>query len=132
MMTIPDSYSVYILLVSNALLVGAASLAIIGFQRQLKSSSKFWDSPTGSALQAQCDQSMINQINDERLAALQEAVDNFERVNVEADPPSEKLPFENAVRMAKAGASVDDLVRTCGLSHGEARLFMRVHSKSAA
>jgi len=133
MMINTDAYSIYALLISNAVLLGAASLAILKFQRLLKSSSEFWDSPTGSALQAQSDQGQINQSTEERLETLQHAVENFERSNRESPvAPAEKLPFENAVRMAKAGASIDDLVRSCGLSKGEAGLFMRVHARSAA
>ena len=133
MMNMLDSYSIYALLISNALLLGAAALAIVRFQHKLESASKFWDSPTGSALQAQCDQSSINQITEERFASLQDAIHKIERINdVAHSPPTEKLPFENAVRMARAGASLDDLVRTCGLSRGEAQLFMRVHARSAA
>lgn len=133
MMNIPDFYSIYALLISNAMLLGAAALAIVRFQHRLKSASKFWDSPTGSALQAQCDQSSFNQLTEERLAKLQGAIEKIECTTNGAQPASvEKLPFENAVRMAKAGASLEDLVRTCGLSYGEARLFMRVHAKSAA
>jgi hypothetical protein len=131
-MIILESYSNYALLISNAMLLGAAALAIVRFQRQLRSASKFWDSPTGSALQAQCDQSMFNQATEERIASLQDTVARIEQINGNISQPPEKLPFENAVRMAQAGASLEDLVRTCGLSHGEARLFMRIHAKSAA
>jgi len=120
-------------LFSNAVLLGAASIAILKFQRLLKSSAKFWDSPTGSVLQAQCNQGEINRSTDERLEILQGAIESIERNSREIPAaPAEKLPFENAVRMARAGASLDDLIRTCGLSKGEARLFMRVHAKSAA
>jgi hypothetical protein len=133
MMNITDAFPVYPLLVSNALLLAAATLAILKFQRLLKSSSEFWDSPNGSTLQAQNDQGLINRQTDERLALLQDALDSIKRSEVKNLPaPAEKLPFENAVRMAKAGASLDDLVRTCGLSKSEARLFMRIHAKSAA
>jgi len=132
-MNITESLPLYLLLTSNAILVAAATLAILKFQRLLKSSSEFWDSPNGTALQAQNDQGLINQVNDERLASLQETVDNIERNDmVRPLAPVEKLPFDNAVRMAEAGASLDDLVRTCGLSKVEARLFMRIHAKSAA
>jgi len=128
-----DSYAYYALLFSNAVLLGAASIAILKFQRLLKSSAKFWDSPTGSVLQAQCNQGEINRSTDERLEILQGAIESIERNSREIPAaPAEKLPFENAVRMARAGASLDDLIRTCGLSKGEARLFMRVHAKSAA
>ena len=132
-MTIIDFYFTYALLISNALLLAAAVLAILKFQRLQLSSSEFWNSPTGSVLREQSDQDTINQLNDDRLALLQEAVDRIERTNLEQDlPQTEILPFENAVRMAKAGASLEDLVRTCGLSNGEARLFLKVHARSAA
>lgn len=133
MMTIIDSYSTYALLISNAMMLAAAALAIIRFQRQVNSASRFWDSPTGSALQAQNDQSAINQETNERIALLQDAVKKFESIDGDSQSaPAEKLPFENAVRMARAGASLDDLIRTCGLSKGEAQLFMKVHARAAA
>ena len=101
-----DSYSLYALLFSNAVLLGAASLAILKFQRLLKSSTKFWDSPTGSALQARCDQQEINQATDVRLETLHETIAKIERNQREASPvTAEKLPFENAVRMAQAGGA---------------------------
>lgn len=131
-MTTLDFYSFYALLVSNALLLGAAALVILKFQRKEKAAAQFWDSPTGSALQAQGEQDLINSETAERLAALQLAIERIEKANTSPAPPTEKLPFDNAVRMAQAGASLDDLVRTCGLSHGEARLFMRVHARAAA
>lgn len=49
-------------------------------------------------------------------------------------PEVRSLPIENAVRMAKEGATIDDLTRTCGLNIGEARLMKTLHgnAKSAA
>ena len=41
------------------------------------------------------------------------------------------LPIENAVRMAKHGASIDDLIRNCGLNIGEAQLMRKLHGKAA-
>jgi hypothetical protein len=45
-------------------------------------------------------------------------------------PLSQSLPIENAVRMAKQGASIDELTRSCGLSIGEARLMQRLHGRA--
>ena len=131
-MTILDTFFIYALLISNALLAAAAALAIMKIQRLAKSSARFWDSPTGGVLRAQSDQGSNYKLIDERLASLQDAVDMFEHINSGIQSPTEKLPFENAVRIAKSGASLDELVRTCGLSKGEAHLFMKVHARSAA
>ena len=47
-------------------------------------------------------------------------------------PTSERvLPLDNAVRMARNGASVDDLTRSCGLNVGEAQLIRTMHAHAA-
>lgn len=43
-------------------------------------------------------------------------------------PLKNELPVEYAVRMARSGAGVDDLVQGCGLNIGEAQLLLRLHS----
>ncbi|MBT8085201.1 MAG: DUF2802 domain-containing protein [Woeseia sp.] len=43
-------------------------------------------------------------------------------------PLKNELPVEYAVRMARSGATVDDLVRGCGLNIGEAQLLLRMHA----
>lgn len=40
------------------------------------------------------------------------------------------LPYNEAVRLANKGASVDDLVEQCGLSRSEAELVELLHKKS--
>jgi hypothetical protein len=40
------------------------------------------------------------------------------------------MPIEHAVRMARHGASVDDLTRNCGLNIGEARLMQKLHGQT--
>ncbi len=45
-------------------------------------------------------------------------------------PEVRSLPIENAVRMAKKGATIDDLTRTCGLNIGEARLMKKMHGNA--
>ena len=50
MMNINDSYVIYLLLASNALLVTAASIAVIRFGQQFRRLEQFWNSPTGAAI----------------------------------------------------------------------------------
>ncbi len=40
------------------------------------------------------------------------------------------LPIDNAIRMAKSGASVEELTRSCGLNAGEAQLMHKLHCKA--
>ena len=54
------------------------------------------------------------------------------RKQPQAQPLDTNLPIENAVRMARHGASIDDLVRSCGLNIGEAQLMQKLHGKAQA
>ena len=45
-------------------------------------------------------------------------------------PAERQLPIEHAVRMARHGASIDDLTRNCGLNIGEARLMQKLHGQT--
>lgn len=132
MMTIINSYSLYALLVSNVMLLAAATIAILRFQGLLRSSAAFWDSPTGSILKMQSDQNAISELMDERFSSMQGSINEIgQKVGVVQLPMTENLPFDNAVRMAKQGASLEDLTRHCGLNKGEAQLLMRVHKRSS-
>ena len=76
---------------------------------------------------------------------LEERIDDLHRiVRVVAAQSSEKgtpvapaapvatvVPMGNALRMAKQGATIDDLTKNCGLSIGEARLMQKLHGKAA-
>jgi len=42
----------------------------------------------------------------------------------------DSLPYNQAVRMAGQGASVDELVQQCGLSRAEAELVLLLHKQS--
>lgn len=48
-------------------------------------------------------------------------------------PPTTTAPsprgYEVAARLARGGATVDELIRSCGLSRNEAQLVMRLHGK---
>jgi hypothetical protein len=125
--------TLYVLLCSTGLLLAAASIAILRFQTKTLESKEFWNSPTGSAIQVD-DAHATRERNDYleiRLAALQKLVDEL---SASSNPgrtsgSSHDLPFENAVRMAKQGATVEDLTRSCGLNVGEAQLIRRLHAR---
>jgi hypothetical protein len=65
-----------------------------------------------------------------RFTKFEEGLGNLSREDKGKATGPRSIPHENAVRMAKHGATVDDLTRTCGLSDIEARLVMRVHGNS--
>jgi len=65
---------------------------------------------------------------EQRFARVQRSIESAATDNVaESRPLTQSLPIENAVRMAKQGASVEDLTRNCGLNIGEARLMRKLH-----
>lgn len=127
-----QTYSMYALLACNAALAAAAAIAILRLQRMVKEQKAFWDSPTGSTLSAPApDDSLLQAIN-ARFEQLQTDMSRLQREDKPAAGGSSPLPLENAVRMARLGATLDDLTRTCGLSRTEARLLLRVHAQPAA
>ncbi len=130
MMIIDDTYTLYALLVSNAFLIGAAAIAVLRLQRMVRNSQSFWNSPTGATLQdTKSPSAQLAGIVDQRIASMQRVVDGLtERHRTASSKKSGDLLFDNAVRMAKHGASIDDLTRNCGLRKGEAQLMMRVHA----
>ena len=124
-----EIYSFYGLLISNALLLAAATIAVLRLQRMLDRSDSFWNSPTGAHVKEQNDMGNISGVVNDRLRLLQETVDDLvKKDNSLQLGMTESRPFKNAVRMVKLGASVEDITRNCGLSESEARLLVRVHS----
>jgi len=128
---IDTSYSLYALLFANAALLAAAALAVLRFQRMLRESRAFWESPTGAAIQtenpAQIDQGKLLA---HEISVLQKTVAKLcQRQQARVDAPAGQVPLEHAVRMARRGASVEDLTRSCGLNIGEARLMHTLHGR---
>ena len=139
-----------ILLLANALLLGVATLVIIRFRRESQAILKFWYSPLGSALVGdRGDASANDDANDKRLLGQslmrleqqmlllrRDVLRNATRSEAAAEAPGianearRGLPLDNAVRMARMGATADDLARNCGLSPGEARLMQKLHGKT--
>ncbi len=136
---------IYLLLISNLLLLCAVGLAVVRFLSRCDEIERFWDSPTGNALsdseteRANLQESVQLQLSQR----LEKRVDDLHRIvrlmaakgssKTSAEKPSAPittiLPLENAVRMAKQGASVEDLTRSCGLNFGEAKLMQKLHGK---
>ncbi len=131
-----DSYLLLVLLLANVLLLGVVCTVLSKFERRCKRIEEFWDSPTGTALADEVDaethaQTMATRRLEQRLGELQRAVKLMEiKAPKQATPVERSLPIENAVRMARNGASVDDLTRNCGLNIGEARLMQKLHGRA--
>lgn len=139
-----------ILLMANALLLGLALLVIIRFRRESRALLNFWHSPMGTALVGEREDSAAKGgASDKRLFAqsvmrlehqllllrrdvLRNATRDASGPETDTRTPAPRgvLPLDNAVRMARMGASVDDLTRNCGLSLGEARLMQKLHGKT--
>lgn len=129
-MTMLETYSLYLLMICNGVLAGAAAVAILRFQNMMKDQKSFWASPTGAAMSSQPDSDEFLQAVEKRFTKFEEGLGSLSRDDKAKSAGPRSIPHENAVRMAKHGATVDDLTRTCGLSDIEARLVMRVHGSS--
>lgn len=133
-----DYFFLYILLASNATLLAIAAVAVIRFERRWQRLESFWDSPTGSALDDASEDELHEQLMattrlEQRLGELQRTVKLLDMKAPEERAPVERsMPIENAVRMARLGASVEDLTRNCGLNVGEAQLMKKLHGKAPA
>lgn len=128
-----EPFLLQILLACNATLLSIACAAVIRFERRWKKLEEFWDSPTGSALDDASDAEIRDQREattrlEKQLGELQAVLEGLNLQAPEKAPAADRiLPIENAIRMAKLGASVEDLSRNCGLNAGEARLLQILH-----
>lgn len=126
----------FLLFVATTLLLGLAALSLCRFERRCRELQEFWNSPTGSAL-SEHDDDMTSVT--EKMLALQVGIEDLRQLIAAAaetprEQPVEKgrvVPFENAVRMVKHGATTEDLTKTCGLNMGEAHLLQRLHATKA-
>lgn len=128
------SYDLNVMLsVSATLVLGLAAFSLCRFERRCRDARMFWNSPTGTALS---DKSAATDSLSVEVAALQETVRELRDAIGQFQPVAEtqqtesdrRMPFDNAVRMAKNGATTDDLTKTCGLNVGEAHLLKKLHS----
>lgn len=134
MMNIFSHYPLYLLIVSNAALIFAAAIAVLRFERMIRRNRAFWESPAGAATQAAGNaDAVLPAFLERRLALLHEQILKLgKQLDSQKAPAaiaqSVELPFQHAARMAKQGASVADLTRTCGLKKAEAQLMRRLHT----
>ncbi len=146
-MTIEISTVSLLLLLANATLLAVSTLVLLRFQREARIQREFWKSPTGAALAEEPTANMRGGGTAGERRNYAQSVMRLERQMLllrkdfhrslasAPDPGSESraaavLPFENAARMAKHGASADELSARCGLSTEEARLMMKLHRSS--
>lgn len=131
-----ESYFLVLLLIANALLLAVATVVLSRFDRRVKRIEEFWDSPTGAALADDSDEEVRAQMQatqrlERRVGELQRVVKLMDiKAPAPQAPVEMNIPLENAVRMARHGASVEDLTRNCGLNIGEARLMQKLHGKA--
>ena len=131
MMETLSTYTLYGLLIANIAFLFAASKALFRFQYLIRRNRAFWEGTTGAERQPSTHpDAVLTGFLERRLAMLQERVEELARrpVSAPASQPGE-LPFEHAARMAKFGATAEELTRTCGLNEAEARLICRVHAR---
>lgn len=136
MITLEMQY-LYLLIISNALVLAVACFSLVRFEKRCRQIDAFWASPTGSALSDEKnensrEQLQITQRLEQRFGELQRILKltQIRKVKQPAPPAERHLPIENAVRMAKLGASIDDLTKNCGLNIGEARLMQKLHGRT--
>ena len=117
-----------LMLAANVVLLGMTSIALLRFREQAQQFEKFWDSPAGVALadtqsleaQARAQPEPRPQPKPHqdpalarRVVELQKVVKTLAARNQGLQEPADtRLPIENAVRMARHGASIDELVRS--------------------
>jgi hypothetical protein len=117
-------------------LVAVAALCALGWalQRQRRESAQQLDRLLASQQQAQAH---IQALSDKvaALATLVAAIPARVERPVEAPPPPQHRPrresnpvrsYETARRLARSGASVEEIVATCGVAGTEARLLQRL------
>lgn len=141
-----DPMFILLLLAANAMLLGLTCHALVRFERRCRRIEDFWESPTGNALSDSGDAELREQMQatqrlEQRVGELQRTVKVIELNKHRPQPPQpaqlaqpaveRNLPIENAIRMARLGASVEELTRSCGLNIGEARLMQKLHRQSA-
>lgn len=133
-MNISESHLLTLLLLANGLLLAIAAIAIARFCREFGRMRRFWSSPTGAAIsdsaeQQERQQLLVNLRLERRLNHMQQKIEALGTAAPQASAESQRLlPIDNAIRMAKSGASVEDLTKSCGLNIGEATLMRTMHS----
>jgi hypothetical protein len=125
MMNIDDAYLTNALLVSTIALLAAATVAIMRFQRLLRQ----WESHVAgtSVTPPQPPADAAEPLAD-RIGALEKIAEALAQKEEILRQTRREVPLEHAVRMAKSGAGVNELTRSCGIKRGEAELLLKLHA----
>ena len=124
----------YALPLANVCLLAAAVTAVFRLQKVLAGKAIYSKLAGGNAIEAQIAEIDEHcRIVSERLGEIQDQIERFSHLErLLIGPVSREFPMEHAARLAKGGASIDELTRNCGLNIGEARLVRRLHGQAEA
>jgi Protein of unknown function (DUF2802) len=127
-MNIDDAYLTNVLLASTIALLAAATVAILRFQRLLRQWELKLDAAPANPLQPAAE--VAGEPLDARIDALEKIAEQLARKEeMLLQKGRNDVPLEHAVRMARSGAGVEELTRSCGLKKGEAELLLKLHAK---
>ena len=129
---------IYALLAANTLVLTGGLLLVLRLRRLCELHEKSLQCPPAMAL-AEADQPATDREQkqmsalmrmEQQLLSLRAELATHANARSEVATSERVLPLDNAVRMAKNGASVDDLTRSCGLNIGEAQLIRKMHGSA--
>lgn len=133
-MTIDDPTTYYVVLAGKAFVLILGTIVLLGMWRQLRRVEQFLlEQRNATVAEVQDDgakQQLLASLRlDKRITELQQQIASMSAAEAKpaADLIARPLPIENAARMARSGASIEDLTRTCGLNVGEAELLKKLH-----
>lgn len=135
-MNILGSNALYLLYASNVMLAAVVGIAVVRFWQLCIRLERFSNNPTGSnwaekTSEQQRQQLLVNLRLERQLVDLQKKLQTLGTSKRSSNTTTERhLPIDNAVRMAKSGASVEQLTRNCGLNIGEAQLMQKLHRRA--
>ena len=133
-MIIDDPTIYYAVLAGKAFVLILGTIVLLGMWRQTHRVERYLsdlrNAPAPDEQPCAAKQHLVASLRlDKRISELQQQVAALSAAEPKADsgPVSRPLPIENATRMARHGASVEELTRTCGLNVGEAELLKKLH-----
>lgn len=142
MMQLINNFAIYALIIVNTFLLFRATVMLRETQSIiLQDARKENPSPVkaviseGASIRNQAKSyAAMSQLLDSRLNKMQLQIQQVlnKKTTTAAAPRPAQMPIEHAMRLARHGASAEDLSRTCGLNKEEAKLMHRLHASSIA
>ena len=131
---------IYALLAANTLVLAGGLLLALRLRQLCKLHERSLQCPPGIAL-AEPDERAADNAQKQMLAlmrmekqllTLRTELAAHASARTDVTTSERALPLDNAVRMARNGATVADLTRSCGLNIGEAQLIRKMHGSAAS